>query len=239
MPLVLHRRAFLGGALASLALARPRQDVRWALLSDIHISADRADRYRNFSPHANLAKAMTQVTEAEPDGLLISGDIARLKGLAEDYAVVKQLLEPAASRLNTVLALGNHDDRKNFFPAFAPEAKPPVANRQVLVLEAPPVRFVVLDSLMTFEVPSGLLGRATSPATWLERYLKSSDNTPTILFLHHPPDDGDTSLLDSDRFLRIISGVPQVKSRGLRSHPRLSLRHRWGDLPDQRARGCL
>jgi 3',5'-cyclic-AMP phosphodiesterase len=210
MPLMLHRRAFLQGALASMAFARPRQDVRWALLSDIHISADRADRYRDFSPYTNLTKFLAQVGETEPDGLLISGDLARLKGLRQDYETLKSMLDPVASRVPCALALGNHDVRQNFFPVFARSSPSPVADRQILVIEAPPVRFIVLDSLMTLEVASGFLGR--QQRTWLERYLQSSDGTPTVLFVHHPPDDGDTSLLDSDRLLRIVTPARQVKA---------------------------
>jgi 3',5'-cyclic AMP phosphodiesterase CpdA len=111
------------------------------------------------------------------------------------------------------LCLGNHDDRENFNAAFgAPEAKhsQQLKNKNVLVVEAAPVRFVLLDSLIVANETPGFLGKAQR--TWLDKYLESSGPTPTLLFVHHTLDDEDGSLLDSDRLLRIAAKHRNVKA---------------------------
>jgi 3',5'-cyclic AMP phosphodiesterase CpdA len=215
MPLILRRRAFLQGALASAAaasaaVAQSRPRTHWALLSDVHVSADPADRFRGFSPAANLTKAVSQVQGVEPDGTLISGDVARLQGLKEDYQTVRTLLDPLVAGRTLALTLGNHDDRKNFFQVFAPASQSPVRDRQVVVFKAPPLRFILLDSLLVTNIVPGLLGR--DQRTWLEQYLKSSDATPTVIVVHHPPDDADNNLLDGDRLVRMLAPVRKVKA---------------------------
>ena len=58
MPLVLDRRSSLtslAGAVAASAVshlvaAESKPEIRWALLSDIHIAADAGDTYRDFIP---------------------------------------------------------------------------------------------------------------------------------------------------------------------------------------------
>jgi len=214
MPLVLNRRAFLQGAVAAAAFAQSkngaRAAARWAFLSDIHIPADREDRYRGFSPIANLGKAVPQVLQANLQGALITGDLARVQGFKDDYQAVKGLLDPVAARVPLALTLGNHDDRTNFFAVYAPASQSPVRDRQVTVVEAPPLRFILLDSLLSTRLTPGFLGK--DQRNWLEQYLKSSDATPTVIFVHHPPDDADNNLLDSDRLLRIVMPVRKVKA---------------------------
>jgi 3',5'-cyclic AMP phosphodiesterase CpdA len=187
-----------------------RAGAHWAFLSDIHISANSADRNRGFSPAANLGKAVSQVVQADPQGAAITGDLARLMGLKEDYQTAKALLDPLPARMALALTLGNHDDRKNFFPVFAPAGEGPVKDRQVSVVEARPMRFILLDSLLATNVTPGLVGR--DERNWLEQYLKTSDATPTAIFFHHPPDDADNNLLDSDRLLRIVMPARKVKA---------------------------
>ena len=219
MPLIINRRVFFQAAVGSAAFAKQRDRTRWALLSDTHIPANQDEQYRGFRPVANLKKVVPRVLEYAPDGALISGDMARLVGAREDYDLAKTLLEPLASRMMLALALGNHDDRKNFFSVFSGTGSSPLQGRQISVVDAAPLRFVVLDSLMTAPVVNGkpatncvagLLGKAQR--TWLERFLASSDATPTIIFMHHPPDDSDSNLLDSDRLLQLAAPARKVKA---------------------------
>ncbi len=92
--------------------------MRWALLSDTHIPENPEDAYRGFRPVENLRRAVPMVLEAKPQGVLICGDAARLRGTPGDYQALKALLEPLSSRMPVAIALGNHDDRKNFLEAF-------------------------------------------------------------------------------------------------------------------------
>jgi Icc protein len=218
MPLVmlppLSRRAFgvtLAGMCVTLARAAA-PTARWALLSDTHIPADASNEYRGFKPVENLRKAVPQVLAMKPEGLLVCGDVARLRGMAEDYAAVRSLLEPVFAQIPSALALGNHDNRKNLLDALADVQKgeQAVKGHHVLVVEAGPVRFIVLDSLIQSDFTPGLLGKAQR--TWLGNYLAQSDETPTLLFVHHTLDDNDGALLDAPRLFDIVKGVRKVKA---------------------------
>ena len=210
----LTRRRLLGSAAAALvARAAAPAETRWALVSDIHVPADPENTYRGFKPFENFKAVVPQIVKANPDGVVISGDLARLEGLPGDYEALRALLAPLVEKAPVALALGNHDDRKNFLAAFGDllkDRRQLAAGRQVLVVEKPPVRWVVLDSSIQVSYAAGLLGKAQR--AWLETYLAAADSTPTLLVFHHPPDDADGNLHDSDRLLRMVAPHRQVKA---------------------------
>lgn len=217
MPLLgsdlLTRRAFslsLAGGAALLRAEEP--EMHWALLSDTHIPENQEDSYRGFRPVDNLRKAVPMVLEAKPQGVLICGDAARLKGLPGDYRMLKSLLDPLSSRMPVAIALGNHDDRKNFLDVFggSQPGTQKVKNRHVLVIEGPALRFIVLDSLIMPDFTPGLLGK--DQRTWLAQFLDTAAPLPTVLFMHHTPDDSDSALLDMPRLMDIIRGRNMVKA---------------------------
>ena len=207
------RRQFLGTALAGAVVVRANSaTTRWAFLADTHIPADPANEYRGFRPYRNLREVAARVAEAAPEGVVIAGDLARLKGLPGDYAQLASLLRPLTERLPVGMALGNHDHRMNFLAAFAEHhgQRQEVKDKFILVIETGPVRFILLDSLMRTGLVSGLLGKAQR--TWLQEYLRSAAEMPTLLFVHHTLDDRDTSLLDVERMFRIIRPHKMVKA---------------------------
>jgi hypothetical protein len=213
------RRRFLHSALAgglAMAVRQPaasaEADVRWALLADTHIPADREMRARGFHIHENLRRTLAQVAAANPAGLLIDGDLARTKGEPEDYEALRAALEPLSPKIPVAMALGNHDDRANFLKTFArnPGEAGQVDKKHVLALSTGPVRFVLLDSLMYVNETPGLLGKAQRD--WLDGWLRASGSTPVVLFVHHTLTDADGALLDSDRFLNIIKPHRNVKA---------------------------
>lgn len=208
------RRSFLGSAIVTLAArGNAATETRWALLSDIHVPADPENVYRGFKPFENLKAAVPPILRANPDGAVISGDLARLQGLPADYEAMRGLVAPLVEKMPVAMALGNHDDRKNFLAAFGATLKDrrqTVAGKHVLVVERPPVRWIILDSNIQTSYVAGLLGKAQR--TWLETFLAASDATPTLLVLHHPPDDTDNNLHDSDRLFKIIAAHRQVKA---------------------------
>jgi 3',5'-cyclic AMP phosphodiesterase CpdA len=210
----LSRRAFtlsLAGAGATL-LRSAEPEMHWALLSDTHVPENPADAYRGFHPYENLQKVIAEVAASKPQGTLICGDVARLQGLAGDYASVKKLLEPVSAAMPVAMALGNHDDRRNFLAAFG-ETQPgaqPVKQKHVLVVENALTRLIVLDSNMATNSTPGLLGKAQR--TWLAEYLATANDLPTLIFVHHPPDDADGNLLDSPRLFDIVKDQKKVKA---------------------------
>lgn len=210
----LSRRAFaLSFAGAGLSVVRAQAPMEhWALMSDTHIPADAANTYRGFRPVENLAKIVPQVVAAAPEAAIITGDAARLDGQPGDYAALKRLLAPLMAKTPVAIALGNHDDRKNFLAEFGPSAAgaQTVQNRHVLVLEGKAVRVIVLDSLLVPNLTPGLLGRAQRE--WLARFLAVSDDRPTLLFVHHTLGDNDGELLDAPRLFDVLRPHRKVKA---------------------------
>jgi Icc protein len=183
--------------------------TRWALLSDTHIAADPGNHYRGFYPYRNLQEATAQIACNLPDGVVITGDLARLRGEIEAYENLKTLLTSIAEQRPIHLGLGNHDDRDDFFRAFGPgyDDDGAVENKHVVATEMGPVRLIVLDSLLNVNWMTGRLG--PQQRTWLETVLQTCDDRPTILFLHHTLN---SELLDMRRLLEIIKPIPKIKA---------------------------
>jgi len=183
--------------------------TRWALLSDTHIAADPENHYRGFYPYRNLQEVTAQIAGNLPDGLVITGDLARLRGETAAYESLKTLLNPIAEQRPIHLGLGNHDNRKDFFQAFGAgyDDDGAVENKHVVTTEMGPVRLIVLDSLLNVNWMTGRLG--PQQRTWLEDVLQICDDRPTILFLHHTLN---SELLDMGRLFEIIKPVPKIKA---------------------------
>ena len=205
------RRHFLALAGTSGLLCQSAT-TRWAFLADTHVAEDPANEYRGFRPYDNLKQVVPQVVEAGVDGVTIDGDLARLEGLPGDYRNLKALIEPLAARVPVATSLGNHDHRGNFLTMFRddPGERHHVKGKYVLGIEAVPVRFLMLDSLMKANFTPGFLGKAQR--TWLDVYLRTVPAKPTLVFVHHTLDDGDNSLLDVDRMFEILRRHSMVKA---------------------------
>ena len=215
----LSRRQFLKGGLAfaagvaALGPARVLgadmdQCTRWAFLSDTHVAPDPDNHYRGFYPYRNLREIAGQIAYNPPDGVVITGDLARLRGRTEAYENLKTLLTPVTEQRPVYLGLGNHDKRDDFSQAFHDSADDAgsVEDKHVLTAVAGPLRLIVLDSLLV-DRAAGLLGQ--SQRVWLKNVLDASDDRPTILFLHHRPR---IDLLDTKRLFDIIEPAAKVKA---------------------------
>lgn len=218
----MNRRQFLKttlGVAGGVATFGPRQllgadtknPVHLALLSDTHIAADPDNRYRGFYPYQNLREITGQLVSNPPDGLVVTGDLARLRGRSGDYKNLRELLTPVAAERPIHLATGNHDNRDNFLRAFAYTGGHDwlVGGKRIMTIKTGPVMLILLDSLLFVDLPWGQLGRAQR--TWLKTYLRASDDVPTILFVHHPI-QGRDPLLDANRLLKLIRPVAKVKA---------------------------
>jgi len=183
-----------------------------ALLSDTHIPADQKNGNRGFNPYENLKQIVPQVTEVEPEGVILCGDAARLEGLEGDYRELRGLLEPVAAKAPVYIGLGNHDDRTNFGKVFTlpAGAKAGIKNKHVVVIDHESLRIVMLDSLLYVNEVAGLLGK--EQRAWLKEFLATKSDKPVVLFVHHTLGDEDGDLLDADRFFEILAPFPQVKA---------------------------
>ena len=184
-------------------------ETRWALLSDTHVAGDREEAYRGFKPYRNLQTVVPQVQSVAPQGVIINGDVARLAGEPVDYQRVKELLSPLTQKAPVHMTMGNHDDRKNFYEAFS-GTETLVEDKYVHVIETPPVRMILLDSLLYVNKVVGLLG--AMQRSWLEMFLDTANPKSTLIFVHHTLGERDSDLQDVDRMFAIIRPHASVKA---------------------------
>jgi 3',5'-cyclic AMP phosphodiesterase CpdA len=185
----------------------PRKATRWAFLSDIHIASTPKNHFHGHYPYRNLQKALEQVTGDLPDGVVITGDLARWKGGIAAYDNVQTMLAPVAAKRPVHLGLGNHDNRDDFLSAFGVRDENGVRNKHIVTANVGPVRMIILDSLLYTNVYGGMIGK--NQRIWLDTYLRLCDDTPTVLFLHHAPR---ADLLDAGRLLEIAAPAKKVKA---------------------------
>jgi 3',5'-cyclic AMP phosphodiesterase CpdA len=208
----------IGGALATwgmfyeLSFGASNSSIHLAILSDTHTAAYKNEQYRGFFPSKNLEQVLNQVSEKKPEAMIISGDIARLTGELGDYSAIKKQLQTLKGEMPVFMALGNHDNRHNFYDIFNDNSqnKQNVLNKHVLVVDYGQIRIILLDSLMYVNKTPGFLGQ--EQRNWLVNYLDESDNKPVFLFVHHTLNDGDTDLLDAERLFNITRKHKKVKA---------------------------
>jgi 3',5'-cyclic AMP phosphodiesterase CpdA len=174
----------------------PKTDPNYFLLySDIHLNADRKyiHNYLNMGA-TNMWDNFEQVCRESlalprrPAAVLINGDIACRKGLPEDYATALSAMRPLRETGLTVhWALGNHDDRTNITKAAEADETlvGEMADRRVLLLQAPSANLFVLDSLHETDKTPGQLGEGQ--LAWLAAALDRHTDRPAIIFVHHQP----------------------------------------------------
>ncbi|MEO6785359.1 MAG: metallophosphoesterase [Chthoniobacteraceae bacterium] len=225
----LTRRAFLrrsiaagAGLLTFPALHALESDADpdlWALLSDTHIAADRTAILRdvNMTDHLEAAVKGVRALTRRPAGVFVNGDCAVLKGLAEDYATFSTLITPLREDgLPIHLTLGNHDDREVFWTSLknARPAAPPLASRQVSVVEGARANWFLLDSLDQVNKTPGMLG--DEQRAWLAKALDAHTAKPALVMVHHNPNPAasqkKTGLLDTEQLLAILLPRRHVKA---------------------------
>lgn len=220
-----NRRQFLsaGLAMAGGAMLSPgrvfaadpadrKEVVRWALLSDTHTPPNPRNHFAGSYPYRNLQEAVGRISSKMPDRLLVTGDVARLTGSAGSYDNFKKLMGPIAGKCPMHLVVGNHDDRSNFQQAFKDYTGDwaQMEDKHVVAANAGPIRVILLDSLLWVNLFPGQLGQMQR--LWLRTYLEASDDTPTILFVHHTIDDGANDMMDAGQLVDIIRPVTKVKA---------------------------
>jgi Icc protein len=228
----ISRRGFLAGSLGvaasfwaqRLGAARAeavRDANRFALLSDLHIAAERGLVVRGVNMADNFSAVCGEVGALAnpPATVLVNGDCAYLTGEAGDYAALLGLLKPLREGGAAVhLAMGNHDSREHFWAAIPADdvAKGATPGRQVIVVESPRADWYVLDSLQTTNQTPGSLGE--EQLAWLAKSLDVRPGKNAIVMVHHNPEaiakppQKPTGLLDAEALLGVLSPRRQVKA---------------------------
>lgn len=199
-----------------LAVAKRTDPNSWALLSDIHLAADRGlvARGINMTDHFTTVSRELLALPKRPAGVFINGDCAYNSGQKGDYGQVANLLEPIRQgQMPVHLALGNHDNRDRFWEALQEEkaAQRPLADRQVALLSTPRTNWFMLDSLETTLSTPGLLGE--EQLSWLARALDANPGKPALVLLHHNPGlSGNMGLKDTAALFEVLRPRKQVKA---------------------------
>ena len=197
----ISRRTFLRSATSMATAVLVLRDVRasqqaddsdfLAMLADTHVPSDRtiSNDGANMTENLELVIGELRALETKPAGIVIDGDCAFLKGLADDYKNLAQILGPLLdARLPVHLTMGNHDNRQRMYEQLQQQRpeKPVVEGKHVSVLELPRANWFLLDSLFETDVVTGELGE--TQLGWLRQTLDAHSDKPAIIMAHHNPE---------------------------------------------------
>lgn len=153
-------------------------------LSDTHLAGPGKKTF-GIAPTAEyLARCVEHINHLQPQPALVihTGDVTS-DGLLEEAQRAAEIL----SRLRAPLAVvpGNHDRRETLAAAFGPQVCPQDAHGFIQHdIALPGLRLLGLDTVASGK-PGGVFDR--SRAAWLDARLRAAPDTPTVLFMHHPP----------------------------------------------------
>jgi Icc protein len=150
-----------------------------AQISDLHIGFERANPDEPNLRRLHRVLDRILALDPRPDLLIASGDLTEY-GDEESYTVLAAAL--ARCPMPVHLMTGNHDLRGPLSRIF-PDAPMPDGFLQH-VIEGDHMRLLLLDTL-----EEGRHGGAFCEvrAAWLVARLGEAPDTPTLIFLHHPP----------------------------------------------------
>ncbi len=178
-----------------------------AQLSDTHVDLSRpakAEALQQAVAHLNQLPL-------RPDAVIVSGDCAE-HGMPEEYALFRQLLTPLPMPVYVIP--GNHDQRAELSRAFGPQGTRALDVFIQYVVEYAPLRLIALDTHVPGE-SGGLL--CEQRLSRLQDRLSEASQTPTLIFMHHPPLVTGVQPIDriglqgAGAFAEIVRQHPQVR----------------------------
>lgn len=178
--------------------------MRIIQITDLHIGKEGEDTY-GIDVRSNLLQMLEEVKAANPDHLIISGDLCYRDGERIIYEWIHNLLENANLAFPYSLISGNHDDPSLMAEVF--ELKENLRNGDLFYakkLGAYPALF--LDST------SGVLSNIQ--LAWLENNLKTYKGN-WLLFIHHPILKAGVPFMDNNHALQNSAVVKEI----LQAHP--------------------
>ena len=181
--------------------------MKFIHISDLHLVAP-GEKLWGFDPLERLDACLADILAHHRDAAFcaISGDLAE-RGEVAAYQVLKDRL--SRFPLPTYLALGNHDDRENFFHVFGDSPSDEYGYVQHSA-EHNGISVLTLDTLKGPPSSAGLYGE--DRRKWLRTQFARIGDRPALIFMHHPPFDIGHDLMDlikledGDGFHRLLAG---------------------------------
>ncbi|MDD9877400.1 MAG: metallophosphoesterase [Magnetovibrio sp.] len=152
-----------------------------AQISDSHIDPDDPDAEPRIG---DLERVVAHINglDTQPDAVIHTGDLTH-NGTHAKYAAAAAVLKDLAPPLH--IAAGNRDDRAlldEYYPGGR-DLMPGTPYRQFSVDDYP-IRLIALDTLSQ---ESNMGDFCQDRADSLKAALAEQPDTPTVLFMHHPP----------------------------------------------------
>ena len=193
-------------------MERAANGVLIAQITDTHVGfePEAGENEFNFVRFRNvLGHLLSQ--PVQPDILILSGDLTD-GGQPECYKRIHELVSDCPFPVHVIP--GNHDSREEMLKAF-PDC-PVVDGFAQFAIQLDDLRVLCLDS---FE--PGRHGGAfcETRAAWLTSELEAHPDTPTVIFMHHPPAVAGIEWMDPrpqeawfQRFRKTVRGHKQIVS---------------------------
>jgi len=157
-------------------------DTRIVQLTDLHLHRDPAARLAGVDTWRTFRAVLDCVRRDHGnfDHLVLTGDFAQDESL-ETYLMLREALGEWTGRCR--LVPGNHDDPAKLRQAF-PECVENAHGPLTFDLAGNAWHVIGLDSHLPGEVKGRVDGEQLA---WLASRLAERRDTPTLLFMHHPP----------------------------------------------------
>lgn len=185
-----------------------------AQISDLHIKSDRRLAYNRVDTAAAAEATVAHINAMADriDAVLVTGDVVDA-GSAAEYAEARKILD--VLEMPYYVIPGNHDHAATMMSSFADHAYIDLKlDHLSYAIDTFPLRLIGLDTSMVGE-PFGTL--PAERLLWLEEILTEKPDTPTLIFLHHPPfrmgivHMDVQNLLNADEMFSVLQKHPHVR----------------------------
>jgi 3',5'-cyclic-AMP phosphodiesterase len=154
-------------------------------MTDLHVVARDRLCYGRVPTNVQLAEVVKHINTLipRPDAIIATGDLTD-HGRAEEYDLLCETLAPLISPVFVIP--GNHDRRDALLNAFSNESYLPPPNAPFInyAIDRFPLRLIGLDTT----VPQHDYGMMCEERLrWLDETLSAQPDSPTLIFMHHPP----------------------------------------------------
>ncbi|MBT4934893.1 MAG: hypothetical protein HOL66_07660 [Rhodospirillaceae bacterium] len=186
-----------------------------AQISDTHISLPDPDEPHTLERITALKNFVAHVGKMDetPELILHTGDVSQ-NGKPEEYEIVKSMM--GALNIPVFFALGNRDLGAYLLEGLRDICDAKMVNGFLIYsIERFPVRLIAMDT----QKRKSRIGTTCSVRLGiLEELLEEQPDTPTAIFMHHPPFEVPTSKYPiqfddpslADAFLRLVARHEQV-----------------------------